>query len=142
MDAVSEVIERLRAGSPPWKDVKGLLALSDLSNQSLNRTPTLFVTPIQERALPDVRGSGPALQTISLTLGIICIERAGNRGEPDLQPLRAEIRRRLFGFQPDGFEAFILAGGQLLNVTSGQVAWIDKFTTEYTEDASSLSRHS
>lgn len=135
MEAVSAVIERLREGAPPWADVRGLLALSDLSNQSLNRTPALFVFNISERAAPDVRSSGPALQTVSLTLGVICIERIGNRGEADLMPLRKEIRRRLFGWTPEGFETLTLAGGELLNVTSGQVAWIDKFNTEYTEDA-------
>ena len=135
MDAVSAVVARLKEGTPDWKDVKGLLALSDLDNQPLNRTPALFVFNTAERASPDVRGTGPALQTISLTLGVVCVERVGNRGEPDLQPLRKEIRRRLFGWAPKGFEAFTLAGGKLLNVTSGQVAWIDQFNTEYTEDA-------
>ena len=137
MDAVSAVIERLKEGQPEWKDVSGLLALSELKHQNLNRTPMLFVTPLLELAAPDVRGSGPALQTVSLTLGVVCIERAGHHCEADLLKLRQAIRQRLFGWQPEGFEALHLAGGQLLNVTSGQVAWIDKFSTEYTEDANS-----
>ena len=135
MDAASAIIQRLQEGQPPWRDVKGLLALSDLANQPMNRTPALFVLNIDERASADIRGSGPVLQTISLTVGVVCIERIGNRGAADLMPLRKEVRRRLFGWSPEGFEALALAGGQLLNVTSGQVAWIDKFTTEYTEDA-------
>ena len=135
MDAVSAVIQRLQEGETPWRDVKGLLALSDLANQPMNRTPALFVLNIDERASADIRGSGPVLQTVSLTVGVVCIERIGNRGAADLMPLRKEVRRRLFGWSPEGFEALALAGGQLLNVTSGQVAWIDKFTTEYTEDA-------
>lgn len=134
MDAASAIIQRLQEGAPPWRDVKGLLALSDLVNQPLNRTPALFVLNLDERAWADVRSSGPILQTVSLTVGVVCIERIGNRGSADLIPLRKEVRRRLFGWPPEGFEAFTLAGGQLLNVTSGQVAWIDKFTTEYTED--------
>ena len=135
MDAVTGIIQRLREEQTEWKDVRGLLALSDLDNQPLNRTPCLFVVPLQEQATADVRGAGPALQTVSLTLGVVCVERAGNRGEPDLYPLRKAIRRRLFGFAPTGFEPLALAGGKLLNVTGGQVAWIDTFTTEYTEDA-------
>ncbi|KEQ19171.1 phage tail terminator protein [Endozoicomonas numazuensis] len=134
MDAVSVVIEQLKQGVPPWVEVKGLLALSDLDKQALNRTPALFVINLAERAAPDVRGSGPALQTVSLTLGVVVVEKAHNR-EPDLLPLRQEIRRRLFGWAPQGFEALTLDGGQLLNIHKGQVAWIDKFTTEYTEDA-------
>ena len=135
MDAVGAVIKRLDEQPAPWKDVKGLLAFSDLDRQTLNRTPALFVLNLEERATPDVRGAGPALQTVKQTLGVICIEQVGNRGEPDLMPLRKEIRRRLFGWAPQGFEAITLAGGQLLTVKGGQVAWIDRFTTEYTEDA-------
>ena len=135
MDAVTALIDRLKEGNPPWRDVKGLLALSELDKQRKNRTPMLFVLNLKEQARPDVRGSGPYLQTVRLTLGVICIHSATNNGEPDLLPLRQEVRRRLFGYAPLGFEALSLAGGQLLNVTSGQAAWIDQFDTEYTEDA-------
>lgn len=135
MDAVTAMVQRLQQVPAPWVEVRGILALSELDRQSLNRTPTLFVFNVDERAAPDVRGSGPALQSVTLTVAVVCIDRVGNHGEPDLLPLRREIRRRIFGWQPAGFEPFTLAGGQLLNVTSGQVAWIDRFVTEYTEDA-------
>ena len=57
---------------------------------------------------------------------------------PDLQRLRQSVRRKLFGWTPEGFESMTLAGGRLLSMEKGQVAWIDLFTTEYTEDANSL----
>ena len=135
MDAVTAVISRLQDGQTPWVSVKGLLALSDLGNQPLNRTPALFVFNVDERAAPDVRGSGPALQTVTVTLGVISVERLGNRESTDLMPLRRAIRQRLFGWAPTGFEALTLGGGRLLNISAGQVAWIDHFITDYTEDA-------
>ena len=135
MDVVSAVVARLREGDTPWRDVKGLMALSDLDNKLSNRLPVLFVLMLKEQAQPDIRGSGPLLQSVRLTLGVVTIVRSVNGTEPDLLPMRQQIRQRLFGWQPAGFEALALAGGQLLNVISGQVAWIDQFTTEYTEDA-------
>lgn len=136
MDAASAVIARLKQDQAPWRDVSGLLALSELHRQTLNRTPALFVLTLAEDPAPDSRSSGPALQSVKQTLGVVLVDQVGNQQAPDLTPLRQELRRRLFGFQPGPqFEPLVLGTGKLLSVERGQVGWIDCFITEYTEDA-------
>lgn len=130
------LIQRLQQGTPSWHSVAGLMALSELADRPPKRLPALFVVPLSEQARPDVRGSGPALQTLKVELGVVLVVAARNQQQPDLTPLRAEIRQRLFGWQPDDTaEPLALAGGQLMSVQSGSVAWLDTFHTEYTEDA-------
>ena len=136
MDAASAVIARLREGQPPWCDVRGLLTLSELHLQALNRTPALFVLMLAEDPGPDSRSSGPALQSVKQTLGVVLVDQIRNQRAPDMTPLRQELRRRLFGFQPGAqFEPLVLGAGHLLSVEQGQVSWVDRFITEYTEDA-------
>ena len=136
MNVVPQVIARLQqCSAPTWKAVKTLVDLSQLSAQNPQQSPTLYVLLLDEKVKADVRGCGPVLQTVVLTFGVVVVAHSGNRTDPDLTPIRQQIRQQLFGWQPHGFEEIALAGGRLLSVQSGYLSWIDQFSTEYTQDA-------
>ncbi|PKG73023.1 hypothetical protein CXF86_19860, partial [Shewanella sp. GutCb] len=79
---------------------------------------------------------GPYLQTVQLELGVVVVMASINDKNPSLLPIRKLVRQRLFGWQPiSEAEPLALAGGSLLKIGSHYVAWLDRFITEYTEDA-------
>lgn len=142
---IAAVIARLEAltidGAPVFKDVHGALQLSDIVNQPINRAPAAFVIPLDENPRPDVRGSGPALQEVVSGVGVVMALQSLNTrtGGKDIDPLtavRKAVRKSLFGWPPEaGYEPFTLGSGRLLSLLPGTVFWVDRFVTEYTEDA-------
>ncbi|WP_299001727.1 hypothetical protein [uncultured Shewanella sp.] len=147
---IASIISRLSdasldaTGKNPWLTVEGLLDLSELDDKSNKRFPKLYVIELTEQAKPDVRGSGPALQSVQAEIGVICLMSKRNGACPSLAPLRAVVRARLFGFVPlddsdaslaHDYEPLWLNGGGLLKINAGHVAWLDKFMTEYTAQA-------
>lgn len=136
MDIVSLLKTRLTPAAALWVDVEGLVQLSALDDKSLTRLPKLYVIELSELARPDVRGSGPYLQTVQLELGVISVMANINGQHGNLTPMRQQVRERLFGWEPSqDHEPLALAGGRLLKLGDRYVAWLDRFITEYTEDA-------
>lgn len=136
-DLVTPTIERLNPQGQPWMAVEGLLDLSEIDEQSKNRLPRLYVIELAERASPDIRGTGPALQNLQLEIAVVMLldKRNGKSRTADLRTIRQGIRHKLFGWAPDGGEPYQLSGGGLFQLNSGYIAWMDRFITEYTEDA-------
>lgn len=136
LDLVTPLITQLTPIGAPWLEVEGLLKLSELDDKTPRRLPKLYVIEMSERATPDVRGTGPYLQTVQLELGVVVVMANINDKTPSLTPIRQLVRQRLFGWQMhQDTEPLALAGGSLLKIGSGYVAWLDRFITEYTEDA-------
>ncbi len=134
-DIVTLTIERLKANTT-WQNVKPLGGLSELEiKRSGLRTPTLFVFMVSENPKPDVRGSGPYLQSINVTLGVVIVDSNRNGRPLNFSPLRHTLRQQLFGWQPTAtYEPYWLGTGRLLSIEKGQASWIDHFVTEYTAD--------
>ncbi|WP_087022410.1 phage tail terminator protein [Thaumasiovibrio subtropicus] len=122
--------------SAQWRDVKPLGGLSEFDiKRSGLRTPTLFVFVVSENPKPDVRGSGPYLQSITVTLGVVIVDSNRNGRELNFTSLRQALRQQLFGWQPTKeHEPYWLGPGRLLSIEKGQASWIDHFVTEYTAD--------
>lgn len=139
-DLVALTIERLKDdtdGKPPWKDVLEIDSLSQINEKktALLRTPTLFVFLVSDNPQPDIRGSGLYLQACRATVGVVIAHKSVNRNPIDWQPLRKELRKRLFGWSGDDeFEPFWLGSGRLMSLSNGRADWFDQFITEYTED--------
>lgn len=139
-DLVALTIERLKdtgRSKPPWKDVLEIDSLSQINEKkaALLRTPTLFVFLVSDTPRPDTRGSGAYLQTCTATVGVVIAHKSVNRNPIDWQPLRKELRKRLFGWSgADEFEPFWLGSGRLMSLSNGRADWFDQFITEYTED--------
>lgn len=126
------IIERLKTH---FTDVEGLMALGDLQDKNVPRQK-LFVLDLQERVGPLVEGMGLYRHTIAVTIGVLLVVPARNNVQPDVIAQRKQIRNLLYGFEPrPDYSPLYLSGGQLQPSRPGTVAWLDKFTTEYTEDA-------
>ncbi len=139
MSVIDNIIAQLSdktVEAPPWVDVKEIAALSTLDiARSGTRGVTLFVFLNSESPTPDTRGSGPYIQTVTQTYGVLIVAKVVNTQTFDFEPIRQALRKRLFGWSPnDGHLGFWLGTGRLLNVQKGQVSWLDNFVTEYTED--------
>lgn len=140
MSVIDTIIEHLQHKEDdetlPWTDVKELGALSRLSKQSSGvRNTTLFVFSQGESPSPDVRGSGPYLQSITATFGVVIVAKLYNNDTCDLEPIRQALRKKLFGWTPSTeHEAFWLGQGKLLSIETNLISWLDNFVTEYTED--------
>lgn len=136
-DLVALTVARLREGSPPWLDVSEIDALSQLDGKKsgTTRNPRLYVFLVGETPGADVRGSGPYLQSLTATVGVVIVDTSRNGNPIDFAPLRRELRQRLFGWSgSDEFEPYWLGGGRLLTIQDGRASWLDNFVTEYTED--------
>lgn len=133
MIAIADVIiARLKT---QFSEVEGLIALGDLQDKNLPRQK-LFVLDLQERVGPLVEGMGLYRHTIATTIGVLLIVPARNNAQPDVMVQRNQIRALLYGWEPhQAYTPLYLSGGQLQPSRPGTVAWLDKFTTEYTEDA-------
>jgi hypothetical protein len=95
----------------------------------------LFVFLVSDNPQPDTRGSGAYLQACTATVGVVIAHKSVNRKPIDWQPLRKELRQRLFGWSGDEeFEPFWLGSGRLMSISNGRADWLDQFITEYTED--------
>ncbi len=139
MSVIKSIIDHLMDASdeqPPWMDVKEIADLSMLDTaRSGLRGVTLFVFLQSESPSPDVRGSGPYLQELTQTYGVLVVAKLVNQDTFDFEPIRKQLRKRLFGWSPySGYESFWLGSGQLFNLQRGQISWLDNFVTEYTED--------
>ncbi|WKE64336.1 hypothetical protein PVT67_11660 [Gallaecimonas kandeliae] len=118
-----------------FKDVEGLLALSGFQDRQVSREK-LFVVELSERPHGVVDGTGLYRQDMTLTLGVLLVLPAINCKTPDLTTPRNLVRQLLFSWAPDpSLTPLALAGGQLQPSRAGTVAWLDRFTTDYTEDA-------
>ncbi len=140
MIAIGDVITRLKSAVDPlWIDVKEVADLSMLNTaRSGTRGITLFVFAQSEGVSADVRGSGPYLQTVTETLGVVIVAKVVNDDKFDFTAVRKQLRQQLFGWSPDSdHEPMWLGAGRLLDIQRGQVAWLDSFVTEYTEDQNS-----
>lgn len=136
LDVVALLKPQLTPQGAAWVDVDGLLQLSALDSKKAGRLPKLYVIELSENAKPDVRGSGPYLQTMQLEIGVISVMASVNGQHASLAPMREQVRARLFGWSPHvDLEPLALAGGRLLKLGDSYVAWLDRFVTEYTEDA-------
>ncbi|UTV30163.1 phage tail terminator protein [Photobacterium atrarenae] len=137
-DLIQLTIDRLKdttEGKPPWRDVGEIGDLSQLDSKSSSRNPALYVFLAGETPGQDVRSSGPYLQSVTATVGVVIVASAVNGKVADLQPLRKALRKRLFGWSGAAeFEPYWLGGGRILAIQSNRTSWLDNFVTEYTED--------
>ncbi|QUN06432.1 hypothetical protein KDN34_02920 [Shewanella yunxiaonensis] len=126
------VIARLKT---QFSDVEGLMALSDLGDKNVPRK-TLFVVEMAEQPGQLVDGTGLYRHEITSTIGVLLVVPARNNAQPDITADRQQIRDLLYGWTPDDdYEPLYLGGGQLQPSRPGIVAWVDRFITQYTEDA-------
>ena len=145
LDAVIQRLAALTddANKAVFTDVEDALALSEISQEPFRRGPKAYVIALDENPRPDTRGTGPALQQVLAGVGVVIAIgkhncRRGEKIRDALEHIRQQVRGQLFGWAPtQEHEPFVLGRGRLLAVQPGVVYWVDRFITEYCEDANS-----
>lgn len=95
-----------------------------------------FVVPVSERPMGNTRTSGRALQEVQVTVGIVIAIRSlndvtGERGQDQLEQIRALVRDQLFGWTPDGASThYLLGNGDLIKMEAGRIFWMDRYITK------------
>lgn len=95
-----------------------------------------YVVPVSERPKGDKHTTGPAIQAIDVTVGVVFAIRALNdpTGEYSREPLqsaRDAVRDALYGWKPlDRATRYMMAGGELVRMEHGTIWWIDRYQSQ------------
>lgn len=136
------MLERLRSESmPPFAMIEGAARLAAVQQQdSLLALPAAFVFALTDTSEPNERVSN-VLQRNTATVGVVIVagdvsDAIGGAASADVEVLKAEVRRRLIGWQPPSAEDVVThEGGSLVDMRAGNVWWEDRFrTARYLED--------
>lgn len=94
-----------------------------------------YVVQLNEVAGDNDRMTGPVLQQLQESVGIILVlqsrnDRTGTKARVTLDKVRKAVRAELLGKQPTlDHSALLFQSGELLEMTAGFVIWLDTYTT-------------
>lgn len=137
MSVLTEIESRIESEASDVDRVGTALSLAMALEQSARSSVEVFVCPLAERPGPNQRATGPVLQHVSDTIGVVFSVRAlndqdGARAANKLELARTSVRRALLGWCPPSASMHIeLAPGDLVKMAPGQVWWLDRYTTEH-----------
>jgi hypothetical protein len=139
MSLLTEIDARIEAETSGIDRVGTVLSLAMAMGQSVRADVEVFVCPLAERPGPNQRATGPVLQQVTDTIGVVFAVRARNdkdgaKAASKLELARASVRRALLGWCPASATRHIeLAPSDLVKMEPGQVWWLDRYTTEHHE---------
>jgi len=109
-------------------------------NTALQRQPLAdiecYVIPLKEQAGENQRSSGPVVQMITVTTGVVFVARTGQtsaeRPQTDrLEQARSAIRDEILGWAPTGASSRLLqAGSEIIRVDPDALWWIDCYQSQ------------
>lgn len=130
---LTPVTERLAAETEGFLLIAGAAAFLAAGDR-LTTSPAAFVLPLNEAAEPNRLSVGAVRQPFRFAFGIlVAVKAPGSVGERHLdmlQPLRAQVRAALVGWQhPDADDVTTATGGRLVALDTNRVLWWqDDFT--------------
>jgi len=95
-----------------------------------------FVVPVAEQPEKSQRVSGPAVQKIMVTIGVVFAvrslnDRTGERGSQKLETARDAVRDALFGWQPESATGpYLLSSSGLIRMEQNTLWWMDRYQTQ------------
>ncbi|OPX57070.1 hypothetical protein SAMN02745127_02069 [Oceanospirillum multiglobuliferum] len=95
-----------------------------------------FVVPVAEQPEKNQRVSGPAVQKVLVTVGVVFAIRTlndpdGERGSQKLETARDAVRQALFGWQAEGTTApYLLSTSGLIRMENNVIWWMDRYQTQ------------
>jgi hypothetical protein len=141
MSVLTEIDARIEADASGIDRVGTVLSLAMAMGQSVRADVEVFICPLAERPGPNQRITGPVLQQVTDTIGVVFAVRARNdkdgaRAASKLELARASVRQALLGWCPASATRHIeLAPSDLVKMEPGQVWWLDRYITEHLEIA-------
>jgi len=134
MDVVQQIQQRLEA-TTQFNRVSDSVALSDLSAKSISGQASAWVGELSSVPGQETRDIGSVVQMEKQVYGVVIgvrsiNERDGQNAKQTLQIKRLAVRQKLFGWTPEGYDRFVLAGAELLTFADGALFWIERFSTQ------------
>lgn len=133
---LAPVIARIQAAGI-FKDVGGAAkAMTALAKQSPGDGPYAYVVPMTDRAGP-MRADDVPYQRVESLFGVLIMVRAaadatGEASTARLFPLQTQLLALLHGWTPgENLLPLSLAGGEIVDFTTGALWWIERFATSY-----------
>ncbi len=120
------------------KNVEGTVGFA-LAQQNLKGTPSAWVIPLMDAALPNRMMSGAVEQRVNERFGVILAvsnvrDARGEAANEDLEVVRSAVITALLGWQPDaGYDPVEYGGGRMLSLINPVLWWQLEFTTAYYE---------
>lgn len=134
MDVISQIIEKLNA-TAAFTRVADSVALSELSAKLIHGQSAAWVGELSSVPGQNNRDIGEPIQFEQQVYGVVIGVRSvndplGSRAKLTLQTKRLAVRQQLFGWSPEGYDAFLLAGAELLTFSEGALFWVERFQTQ------------
>lgn len=132
-----ETEARLEAmADSPLDRVGSAISLAAATDRAPNAGVSCFVVPVAEQPEKSQRVSGPAVQKVLVTVGVVFAIRTlndpdGERGSQKLETARNAVRQALFGWQAEGATApYLLSSSGLIRMENNVVWWVDRYQTQ------------
>lgn len=134
MDVISQMIEKLNA-TGAFNRVSDSVALSELSAKLIHGQSAAWVGELSSVPGQNTRDIGEPIQFEQQVYGVVIGVRSvndplGSIAKQTLQAKRLAVRSELFGWRPDGYDPFLLAGAELLTFSEGALFWVERFQTQ------------
>ncbi|MGE4501983.1 MAG: hypothetical protein AB7D03_03835 [Thiomicrospira sp.] len=134
MDVISQMIEKLNA-TGAFNRVSDSVALSELSAKLIHGQSAAWVGELSSVPGQNTRDIGEPIQFEQQVYGVVIGVRSvndplGSIAKQTLQAKRLAVRSELFGWSPDDYDPFLLAGAELLTFSEGALFWVERFQTQ------------
>lgn len=134
MDVVTQMQQRLEA-TGAFSKVSDSVALTALSAKLIHGQAAAWVGELSSVPAQSTRDIGDPIQFEQQVYGVVIGVRSvndptGSVAKQALQPKRLVVRQQLFGWTPDGYDRFLLAGAELLTFADGALFWVERFQTQ------------
>lgn len=127
----------------PINKVGSAISLAAAMDKAPSNGVNCFVVPVDERPEASRHVSGPALQKIMVTIGVVFAVRSlndstGEKGSARLEGARNAVRDALFGWKPEEATApYLLGNSTLIRMDKNTLWWIDRYQTQIQRRAKS-----
>lgn len=132
-----ETEARLEAiADSPLDNVGSAVSLATTMERPPVNGVSCFVVPVAEQPEKSQRVSGPALQKVMVTVGVVFAIRTlndpdGERGSQKLEAARDAVRQVLFGWQPESATGrYLLGSSGLIRMENNVIWWMDRYQAQ------------
>lgn len=134
MDVVQQMQDLLTA-TGEFTTVGDSVALTELSSKLIRGQASVWVGELSSLAGKNTRDIGAPVQFEDQVFGVVIGVKSvndplGSNAKQTLTGKRLAVRQQLFGWQPNGYDQFLLAGAELLTFANGALFWVERFRTQ------------